>query len=51
MSILVVIVETADVLHMDELEDVVDSDRELVVGFLRVHDMTALGEEHEDVAL
>ena len=51
MGVLVVIVETADVLYMDELEDVVDADRELVVGLLRIHDTTALGEEHEDVAI
>ena len=50
MSVLVVIVETADVLHVDELEDVVDADRKLVVGLLGVHHMTTLGEEHEDVA-
>ena len=51
VGVLVVIVETADVLYMDELEDVVDADRKLVVGLLRVHHMTTLGEQHKDVAL
>ena len=49
VGVLVMIVETADVLHVDELEDVVDADRKLVVGLLGVHHMTTLGEEHEDV--
>ena len=51
VGVLVVIVETADILYMDELEDVVDADGKLVIGLLAVHHMTALGEQHEDVAL
>ena len=51
VGVLVVIVETADILYMDELEDVVDADGKLVIGLLAVHHMTALGEHHEDVAL
>ena len=50
-SRIVVIVESADVFHMYELEDVVDAERELVVWLLRVHHTAAVGEHHKDVAL
>ena len=42
-----VVVQTAYVLHMDEFEDVVDTQRQFHVGALGIDDVRALREVHE----
>ena len=43
-----VVVHTAHILHMDNLEDVVDAKRDFPVGLLGVDDVGAIREIHQD---
>lgn len=44
------VVQTAHILHMYDLEDVVDTGHNLDIGFVGVHEMTTVGEVHQFVA-
>lgn len=45
------IVETADILHVEEVENVVDANEKLSVWALGIHEIATLGECHQSVAL
>lgn len=42
-----VVVAAVDIFHVQELEDVVHTGDKFHVGFMRIHDVAALGELHE----